>query len=154
MIRWLGLVALLLALGGVWAVASVQADPSPTATVTLLNSPTYGGYATIRLQIEGHVKFPAGVVWCSQWVGGVRQYHGYWEAHYPSYQRTMDVTLEYGTLMSPSPNSVDLEGWWDPASPTSCSFIAFAEAQGKNGKGPFGLEGGWLPFNVPAVTLP
>jgi len=149
----LSFVALLLMLAGMVAVvASAQADPSPTATVALLNSPTYGGYATIRVQIEGHVKYPAGVVFCSQ--GGSNSpvtYRGYWEAHYPTYRQTMDVTLDYGPLMSPSPNGVDLEGQWEPTRPATCNFYVFAESQGKNGKGPFGIEGGWVWFNVPGL---
>jgi hypothetical protein len=128
------------------------ADPSPTATATLLNDPQYGGYATIHVVIDGHVKYPAGVVWCSQYEAGTRVYHGYWEHHYSTYRNGMDVTVDYGPFVSPNVDSVDLEGTWRPDLVGSCSFILFAEAQGKNGKGPFAIDGGWFPFTVEGVN--
>lgn len=137
--------ALILALALLALSSPAAADPSPTATATLLNAPTYGGYAAIRATIDGHVKFPAGVVWCSQ--NPPSSFWGYWEVHYPSYQKTMDVTWDYGPLMTPG--GTVIRGEWDPTLPASCSFTVFAESQGKNGKGPFAIDGGWVPFNVP-----
>ena len=146
--RWLALFTLLLAS---LVPLAVSADPSPTATATLVNDPQYGSYATIRVTIDGHVKFPTGVVWCSQYDGATRVYHGYWEHHYQQYRKSMDVTIDYGPFTTPNPNSVDLEGPWRPDLVGFCSFIVFAESQGRNGKGPFAIDGGWFPFNVAAV---
>lgn len=147
--KYLSLIVLaVVALGALATV--VKAGPSPTATATLLNQPQYGGYVTVRVTIEGHVKFPAGVVWCSQYVGATRTYWGYWEHHYSQYQKRMDVTRDYGPLMTPSPDGTVLNGQWNPALPAACSFTVFAESQGPNGKGPFVIDGGWVPFTVPA----
>jgi len=110
--------ALLLA-GVVALLLILKADAAPLNTITLTNTPSYGGAAVFTVHLGKHYTDPKAALFCYQ--GGTSWVYGRERIFVSKYGKTFDGSVTFAPLpdaFSPA---------WDSTQPANCAVVLFNE---------------------------